>query len=82
MLTETTELRQVKSLNNVIEQAHRTIKQMTKLIMRFKSFNSAKRTLRGVEAMNLVRKEQVQEFEQGDNVSQVKFIESSFGIAA
>jgi transposase-like protein len=64
-LAETIELRQVKYLNNVVEQDHRNIKRITRAMMGFKSFNSARRTLRGIEAMNMMRKGQVKEIEQG-----------------
>jgi len=81
-LAETTELRQVKYLNNIVEQDHRNIKRITKPMMGFKSFNSARRTLSGIEAMNMLRKGQVKGIDQGDSVSQAKFIESIFEIAA
>ncbi len=81
-LAETTELRQVKYLSNLVEQDHRNIKRITRPMMRFKSFNSARRTLSGIEAMNMIRKGQVKEVKQGDSVSEVKFIEAIFGIAA
>ena len=57
-LSETTELRQKKYLNNIIEQDHRAIKRLTRVGMGFKSFNTARRTLRAYEAMNMVRKGQ------------------------
>ena len=76
------ELRQSKYLNNVVEQDHRNIKRIVKPMMGFKTFNSARRTLSGIEAMNMIRKGQVKGIEQGDIVSQVKFIEAIFGIAA
>jgi hypothetical protein len=50
-------------------------------MMGFKTFNSARRTLRGIEAMNMIRKGQVKGVEQGDSVSQARFIESIFEIA-
>ena len=81
-IAEETELRQVKYLKNIVEQDHRNIKRMTRHMMGFKSFNSARRTLRGIEAMNMIRKGQVEGIEQGDSVSQARFIESVFGIAA
>ena len=81
-IAQETELRQVKYLNNRVEQDHRTIKRITRPMMGFKSFNSARRTLRGIEATNMIRKGQVKGIEQGDSVSQVRFIESIFGIAA
>ena len=40
-LPETTELRQKKYLNNIIEQDHRAIKRLTRAGMGFKSFNTA-----------------------------------------
>src|ERR671917_494515 len=76
-----TPLRQSKYLNNIVEQDHRNIKRIVKPMMGFKSFNSARSTLSGIEAMSLIRKGQVKGVEQGDSVSQAKFIESIFEIA-
>ncbi len=81
-LSAETELRQSKYLNNVIEQDHRNIKRITKPMMGFKSFNTARRTLSGIEAMNMIPKGQVSGIEQGDSISQVKFIEAIFGVSA
>jgi len=50
--------------------------------MGFGSFNTARRTLRGIEAMSMIRKGQVKGISRGDSVSQVKFIEDLFGISA
>ncbi|MBD2054610.1 DDE-type integrase/transposase/recombinase [Oculatella sp. FACHB-28] len=77
-----TQLRQNKYLNNIVEQDHRQIKRIVKPMMGFQSFNSARRTLSGIEAMNMIRKGQVKGVKQGDSVSQVRFIESIFGIVA
>jgi transposase-like protein len=77
-----TELRQSKYLNNIVEQDHRNIKRIVRPMMGFQSFNSARRTLSGIETMNMIRKGQVKGINKGDSVSQVKFIESIFGIAA
>jgi transposase-like protein len=79
---EETELRQSKYLNNVIEQDHRHIKRIVKPMMGLKTFNSARRTLSGIEAMNMIRKGQVKGVRQGDRVSQAKFIEALFRISA
>jgi len=81
-LPETTELRQKKYLNNVIEQDHRAIKRLTKAGMGFKSFNTARRTLRGFEAMNMLRKGQIQRVEKGDVIGQLSLIHQLFGVAA
>jgi transposase, IS6 family len=64
-LPKMTRLRQVKYLNNQVEQDHRFIKRLTKTGMGFGSFNSARRTLRGFEAMNMIRKGQVQAVKKG-----------------
>ena len=81
-LTAETELRQSKCLNNMIEQDHRNIKRLTKPMMGFGLFNTARRTLRGIEAMSMKRIGQVKGISQGDSASQVKFIENLFGISA
>ena len=78
-LPETTQLRQVKYLNNLVEQDPRAIKKLTKAGMGFKSFNTARQTLKGFEAMNMIRKGQVKGIEQGDSVGQAKFIAEIFG---
>jgi transposase-like protein len=81
-IAQETELRQIKYLNNIIEQDHRNIKRIVKPMMGFKSFHSARRTLSGIEAMNMIRKGQAKGIRKGDSVSQVKFIEELFGISA
>ncbi len=55
-LPNPTETRQVKYLNNIIEQDHRFIKRRVKPGLGFGSFNTARRTLKGYEAMNMIRK--------------------------
>jgi transposase-like protein len=52
-LPESVEFRQNKYLNNQVEQDHRFIKRLTKPGMGFHSFNTARRTLRGFEVMNM-----------------------------
>jgi transposase-like protein len=66
MLSASVELRQVKYLNNRIEQDHRFIKRLAKPGMGFFSFETAWRTLQGYEAMNMIRKGQVQGVSKGD----------------
>ena len=79
---EETELRQIKYLNNIIEQDHRNIKRIVKPMMGLKSFNSARRTLSGIEAIRMIRKGQAKRVNKGDSVSQMKFIEELFGVSA
>ena len=52
-------VRQVKSLNNIVEQDHRAVKRVTKLMLGFKSFQSAKNILAGIELMHMIRKGQM-----------------------
>jgi len=50
--------------------------------MGFASFNTAQRTLRGYEAMNMIRKGEIQGIEKGDILGQVGFVSQIFGVAA
>jgi putative transposase len=61
------ELRQVKYLNNIVEQDHRAIKRMTRPMLGFKSFWSAAKTLAGIEVMHMIRKGQL--FARGGDVT-------------
>ena len=55
-------IRQIKYLNNIIEQDHRFIKKRTKPMLGFKSFRSAKITLAGIESVRMIQKGQVHGF--------------------
>ena len=81
-LSKTTEVRPVKYLNNIVEQDHRAIKRLVNPGMGFGSFNTARRTLRGYEAMNMIRKGQIQGIEKGDILGQAGFVSQIFGVAA
>jgi len=81
-LSESVELRQNKYLNNRVEQDHRFIKRLVKPGMGFGSFNTARRTLKGYEIMNMLRKGQVKKVEKGAVRERVKFIAEIFGVAA
>jgi IS6 family transposase len=82
ILPEAVELRQVKYLNDLIEQDHRFIKRRVKPGMGFFSFETAWRTLQGYEVMHMIRKGQMRGVEKGDILGQVAFIASLFGVAA
>jgi transposase, IS6 family len=82
ILPASVELRQVKYLNNLIEQDHRFIKRLVKPGMGFFSLETAWRTLQGYEAMNMLRKGQMQGVEKGNITGQVTFIARLFGGAA
>jgi transposase, IS6 family len=75
-------LRQCKYLNNVVEQDHRTVKQRTWLAKGYGSFQSAWRTLQGIEALNMIRKGRVRWVAKQDAVAAADFINELFGIAA
>ena len=81
-LPDETELRQNKYLNNRVEQDHRFIKRLVNPGMGFCSFNTARRTLRGYEAMNMIRKGQIQGVEKGDILASVEFVSQIFPVAA
>ncbi len=81
-ISERCELRQVKYLNNLIEQDHRFIKRLTKPGMGFFSFETAWRTLQGFEMMNMIRKGQVQRVDKGDIRGQIALVAKLFAGAA
>ena len=80
VLPQHVELRQVKYLNNLIEQDHRFIKRLTKPGMGFFSFETAWRTLQGYEVMNMIRKGQIQGVDKGDVGGQVALVATLFGV--
>jgi putative transposase len=53
-------IRQVKYLNNVVEQDHRGVKRVTRPMLGFKSFEAAQSTLVGIELMHMIRKRQLE----------------------
>jgi hypothetical protein len=67
-------LRQCKCLNNVVEQDHRTVKKRVWLAKGYGSFQSAWRTLQGIEAVAMIRKGRVRWLAKGDAVGQAHFI--------
>jgi len=73
-------LRQIRYLNNIVEQDHRFIKRLVKPGMGFGTFWTAKNTLAGFEAMNMIRKGQVCGVPKGDILSQASFVSSIFGL--
>jgi transposase-like protein len=53
-------VRQVKYLNNIVEQDHRAIKRRTRPMLGFKDFNCARVILASVELMHMIKKGQMQ----------------------
>jgi putative transposase len=70
-------VRQIKYLNNIVEQDHRAIKRVTKLMLNFKSFLSASSVLAGIELMHMIRKGQF----AIDGVDAMSFTQQFFALA-
>ena len=75
-------LKQVKHLNNVIEQDHRFVKRRVKHSLWLQSFRTAKSTIAGYETMHMIRKGQVENVGKNNSIDQIKFIDTLFGVAA
>ena len=54
-------IRQIKYLNNIVEQDHRAIKRIIKPMMGFKNFRCARVILSGIEVMHMIRKGQMKD---------------------
>jgi IS6 family transposase len=76
-LSKETIIRQTKYLNNIVEQDHRFIKKITNKMMGFKTFQRAEKTIMGIEAFHMLRKQQV---EIMPVVSDVEWINKFFGL--
>ena len=75
-------LRQCKYLNNLIEQDHRTVKKRVWLAKGYGSFQSAWRTLQGIETVDMIRKGRVRWLPKGDATWHAYFIAELFGLAS
>ena len=69
-------VRQIKYLNNIVEQDHRFIKKITKPMKGFKAFHSAQATLSGIGLHHMLRKGQ---HNQSDNQT---IFEQLYGLSA
>jgi len=74
-------IRQIKYLNNIIEQNHRSIKRIVHSMLGFQSFRSANKTLKGIEAMNIIKKGQVNDLNYSV-LNEVKYINQLFGVVS
>jgi len=52
-------IRQVKYLNNIVEQDHRGVKRIARPMLGFKAFDAAQATLVGIELMHMIKKRQI-----------------------
>lgn len=69
-------IRQIKYLNNIVEQDHRGIKRIVNPMMGFKSFYSAQATIAGIELYRMLKKN------QHINASNVPAFEQFYALAA
>jgi IS6 family transposase len=81
-LSNDCQYRASKYLNNLVEQDHRFIKRRVKPGLGFFSYRTAWRTIQGYEAMNMIRKGQVERAEKHNSQAQNQFIAGLFGLAA
>jgi len=63
------EIRQCKYLNNIVEQDHRFIKWRIQQGLGFKDFESARRTIAGIEIVHMLKKNQLNTQEQSMFIS-------------
>ena len=75
-------LRQIKFLNNIVEQDHRRLKRLVRPGLCFGGFHTARRTLADYEVMAMVRKGQVRDIGGRDMRAQATFIAELFQVAA
>lgn len=73
--------RQLKYLNNIVEQDHSFIKRRIRSMLWFKSFQTAVSILSGVEAMHMIKKEQIDLPDQSAQNQNI-FINQLFGLMA
>ena len=81
ILLQNVSLRQIKYLNNMIEQDHRSIQKIVRPMLGFQSFHTAIKTLKGIEIMHMIKKGQVDTLNRCV-LNEVNFINQLFGIAA
>jgi transposase-like protein len=62
-------IRQVKYLNNLVEQDHRAVKRVTRPMLGFKSFAAADATLVGIELMHMLKTRQLVIEEGGEGLT-------------
>ena len=81
LLTEGCKRRPSQYMNNIIEQDHRFLKRRIRPGLGFFSYPTAWRTIRGSEAMHMIRKGQVRGAKKRNVKAQNQFIAGLFGLA-
>ena len=72
------EIRQIKYLNNIVEQDHRGVKRVTRPMLGFKAFDAVQNTLTGIELMHMLRKGQM----ESDEVEGLSVAEQFYALAS
>ncbi|PFN06822.1 IS6 family transposase [Bacillus cereus] len=80
-MPEGIKIRQVRYLNNIVEQDYRFIKKRVRSMLGFKSFKTATSILSGVESMHMIKKGQIDLRNQSVQ-NQKEFIHQVFGLIA
>ena len=75
-------LRQLKYVNNIVEQDHRRIKRLVRPGLGFKAMSTARQIICGYEIFAMIRKGQVKRIPANDMEAQRTLIASLFAIAA
>ena len=76
-----TKLRAVKYLNNSMENDHKFTKSKSRYRQWYQTFNTAKKTLDGMETLRMIQKGQIRYIGK-DVVKQNQFVRGLFGLAA
>jgi transposase-like protein len=71
-----------KRRNNILESDHCFVKRRIKYCLWFQEFHCAQRTIAGYESMHMIRKGQMRYVVKYDPISQKRFVENIFGVAA
>lgn len=80
-MPEGIQIRQVKYLNNIVEQDHRFIKKRVRSKLGLESFRTATYILSGIEAMHMIKKKQVHHGGKSAQ-NQKEFIHKLLGLAS
>jgi len=74
-------VRQIKYLNNIVEQDHRRVKRKSRHAMGYFSYKTAYNTIRGIETMHMIFKDQLFHIFNRTAQSYKNFIHRQFGLA-
>jgi transposase, IS6 family len=66
-------------LSNIIKQDYRAIKRIVNPMLGFQSFRSANKTLKGIEAMNMIKKGQIKNLNYS-GLNEAKYVNKLFEI--